>query len=511
MLLIPDGAMVYEGDRIACHIEGDPELSWRLHDSTSTGKLHTTFIGDDPLLIDVEQFMDESVTLTVHADYGTHTLSEERRIVLHKIYWGDAHLHADVGDGHSRERIDRLLHHATLHKSQGEWWALDWLVSQSHAFRSYNCEGTPHGGWSGRRDDVNAYNDPGNLTVFNGAEYSPKVDCSGVMHLTVIYSGDCTDLDADHILCAAKNHPNAARSPQEVIDRCWWIVNNTHNDIILYPHHPTAKWYYMMWGTYDLFWNDWDPAGRDRFIRGIELVSKHGNNMDHYTQGVPAIKNAACGHGSYNKFIEYAVHRWSDKSGGYGTDRIFGFHASTDWHQLELDASNLGTKDGPLGRMGVWALYNDRESLFDGMQQGRTFAGDYQNINVIFKIDGQHAFGNWVEVDGAADIEVTAWPRAGSGASVNDLYVVHYDASGPAWHCEVVDRVHAGMEDKPDNQNYLHHVGSVEVEERDALWIATRACNPADHRLHFNGDAMADVPRNPYRTWSSPVWIQSVK
>lgn len=468
-----------------------------------------SFIGDDPLLINVEQFRDDIVTLTVYAVNSEETASASARIVLHKIYWGDAHLHADVGDQHAKARIDKLLEYAARYKAQGRWWALDWLVSQSHAFRSYHCEGTPHGGWSGRRDDVNAFNDPGNLTVFMGAEYSPKMECMNVMHLTVIYSGDCMDLDVDDILCAAKNHPNAARTSQEVIDRCWWIVNNTKNDMILYPHHPTAKWYYLMWSGYGKLWDYWDAQGRDRFIRGIELVSKHGNNMDHFTYGVPAIKNAQCGYGGNKQFIEYAVHRWSDKMSGLGTDRIFGFHASSDWHQLELDESYIGTKEGPLGRMGVWAKYNDRVNIFGGMQKGRTIAGDYQNINVSFKIDGRNAFGNWVDVTGPADIEVVAWAREGSEAVVTDLYLVHYDASSTSWPSTAVDRVKAGGGDSL--HKFLHYTCSIEVEEGDALWIATRAYNPADQRLMFNGDLMGDVPRNPYRTWSSPAWIKTVE
>ena len=84
-------------------------------------------------------------------------------------------------------------------------------------------------------------------------------------------------------------------------------------------------------------------------MRGVEILSKHGSSIDYYTNGVPAIKNATCGAGSKEHFVEYAVHLWSNKTSGLGTDRVFSFIASTDWHQKTLDATWVGRK-GAIGR-----------------------------------------------------------------------------------------------------------------------------------------------------------------
>jgi len=514
---ISDLTEVYEGDRIPCTITGATSYSWRLNDTHTVGKFHTTFVGDDPILVNVEQFQDDVVTLTVYADDGISNVSASVRIVLYKIYWGDTHIHSKcscekVGSSTDPCYIDEWLPIAHDRKVvENRWWALDFVVDQPHQEGSYmaDANGFPKGNWTYRRYIDNLYNDPGNFTVLIGGEFT--LISAPLFHLTVIYSGDCNDLPADATLqcpwmeanCGANTCPNATDTLAGVAQRLWWIVNHTSEDVIIYQHHPAWA---VGWTGFDNYWDGWGEAFKERFFKGVEVVSVHGCAIDKYTDGLPYVK-AGPHTDSTNvaTFPEYAAWRWANRTGNY-RQRIFSFIGSTDSHHKYLDnAQNyVFTKDNyPPGRVAVWAKYNNRTEIFNALKYGRVCAADYNNINLNVRVEGEHAFGNWINISGDANIEITAWTR-NPGIEITDVYIVKLSASSTFQNATVVEHIGNGTAGLPSS--FINYQTTVPVNENDVLWVTVWGYNASDAGLQISQNHFP-VSRNPWRVWSSPIFI----
>jgi len=521
VILLPDYSEVFEGDRIPCDISlPNATFLWRLNDSHDVGDFHSTFVDDDPVLINVEQFKDRYVTLTVFADNGEVNISSSVKIELFKVYFGDTHMHSKTGTQESIvSTIDQMLENASNYKQQGYWWALDFVCDMAHQEGRYMAdkrtdgEGEPKGSWTNSTYYDNYYYSPGTFTVMCGGEYSGTF--ADIGHLTTFFSGDASEVPDDNLLVRPTiettsipvTSPNITDSWEDAKNLCWWIVNHTSQDYLLYPHHVgyISTAFHM-----DDVW-DWSQPFRDRFVRGMEVVQKQRCNLDKYTNGINHITAKADTYGGVTDSGEWAAWKWASKTTGY-KNRIFTFIGGSDHHpRAGVTAENIGKKENyNIGRCAVFAKYNNRSEIFSAFKEGRVYALDYQNLIVSAKIDGKHFHGQWIEVSENAKIEITAYARSNptnnsSKLLITDIYIIKLNGSSPSFqNATVIEHITNGTAGLPSN--WIHYETTVTASEQDVFWIAVRAWNASDNgRTHHGG-----IPCNPYRAWTSPVFIDNI-
>jgi len=508
--------VIYEGDIIDCDITGNPTIKyWQINDQSH----HTTFYGDDPVIFDPEPtpLDTDYVNLTVYAENDAGSSSDTVRVMIKRLFFGDIHWHTTFGDG--------LYEVDTMYQNAVDDNYLDFAASSEHAAINPLYAGKPfpiikmlinkilgRDPWQIIKNKAVEYYDPGNFTTLLGFEWSPSSLSPGgykwspngyedVSHINFYYKDVYPDAPKYSPYTQKLNYDDIFQVMAEEWDKGHLNIG--------FPHHPLGKIYWFhTYGfgkhipfikNFALFYNtNWtflargmkNTDARDKILRGVEVYSRWGTSIGQYSD-IPITwpylpdspSNKLCLSNQTDAWVENGMWEWSENQ---LKNRRFVMQAGSDTHTDSRPGSAKLDKKKPAGITAAYAVHNTRDEIWDAMNNCSMYGTQLLKIRANIRLDGQMAYGRWINCSSPLSIQITAhstFPGEDSiGRSmcphdyspseldypIQDIWLIKKDRErGRPW-CKVIEHV------TPDADMTVVTFEDVDVQPNDFYWVAIR-------------------------------------
>jgi hypothetical protein len=517
---------IYEGDIINCTIEGDGVNKYWLINNQSR---HNEFIDDNPIIFNPEPtpIDEEYVYLTVYVENEYGFSSDTIPIKLYKIFFGDIHWHTSISDGqytldemYSNTIKDNYLDftactdHGELIDGFNTKFGYvpedDWIKTLLHKILGIRE-------WNQMKSKANEYNNPGLFTTFLGFEWTAAQWSLGgredspnkwedVGHINFYYKD---------VYPEAREYADWQKPNFDSILKTMGEESNKGHYNIGFPHHSQGKASWASFTTNFSFLanNINNIIERNMVIRGAEVYSRWGNSIgQYYTPNLPwnfPYPNESF----YNQteaWIENACWEWSKEK---MRNQKFVFIASSDTHDIDragsasINESHLGN---PSGILGVYAVHNIRDEIWDGIYNCNCYALQLMKLRANVRLNGNIAYGKWINCTNPIEIKITTkstFPGIDSSGKnmkphgyennldfrISDIWLIKKDNErGQPW-CKIINHT------KPNSNISVITFKDKKIQTGDFYWIAIQQKN-----VEINTD------ENYYITFLGPFFINLI-
>ncbi len=264
----------------------------------------------------------------------------------HTVYFGDLHNHCDIsyGKGSLQDAFFNAKQNLDFCSVTGhaDWPDLPDCSERSQSIKNYHHDGFDKlkRGWKETTKYVKSQNIDGEFISFLGFEIHSRT----FGDYTIVYK----NLDGEII--HGKNVP--------ALKKVLKTIQDSGNDGIAFPHHIS----YIKGGR-GINWS----AFTEPFTPIVEIFSSHGGSETDPCTRPPM---GVLGPSDWGSCMQY----------GLSKGNIFGVVANTDHHHAHPGSYGHG-------KTGVWAKDLTRESLWNAIQQRRTYALTGDTIQLEFSIN----------------------------------------------------------------------------------------------------------------------------
>lgn len=501
---------IYEGDIVDCNISilNPKYIYWKINDEAS----HTTFYGDDPIIFDPEPtpYDTKYVNLTVYAENESINCSDSVIVQIKRIFFGDIHWHCNLCDG--RFSLDKMYRNSikdnyldfVAYSGHAEW--IDGIRKSYLNFNklikcNYNLKVLLRNifqnkilhlnEWEIIKQKANEYYQEGKFTTLLGFEWTA---CNYPNFHINFYYKDVYNDAREYSSSDVVNPLFSKSTVNEIFKTMAKELEKGHLNVG-FPHHPQhvkIDWKYFL--------NNVNTENLNKILRGVEIFSTWGNSIgQNYTPDLPYnwpyyFKNHKY---SNNSWVENALWEISETQ---NKDQVFSFIAGSDMHRQARptcafsEGLDLSGPFVPSGIMAAYATHNNREEIWDAMNNGSIYASQLLKIrcNVRFSdfnVDNAKlSCGKWINCTSPLKIRVTAQStsinsyhdRSGKNMvpysysnyeldyNISDIWLIkNNNLKGKPW-CKVVNH------SKPNSETAVVFFEDHNVQPNDFYYIAIR-------------------------------------
>ena len=518
---------IYEGDIINCTIQGDIiKKYWFINNQSQ----HYDFIDDDPIIIDFEStpIDKEFVNLTVYAENENGSDTDTIPIKLYKIFFGDIHWHTSISDG--RYTLDEMYNN-TINDNYLDFTACtdhgelidgfntkfgyvpktDWIKTLLQKLIGISE-------WNQMKIKANDYYKPGIFTTVLGFEWTAAQWSIGgkentpnkwedVGHINFYYKDVYPD---------AREYADWQRTNYDSIFKAMALEWEKGHYNIGFPHHSQGKASWASFTTNFSFLanNISNIEERNMILRGVEIYSRWGNSIgQYYTPNFPWVwpyQNESF-YNQTDAWIENACWEWSKDD---MKNQKFVFIASSDTHDIDRAGSasiNESHLSNPSGLVGVYAVHNTREEIWNGLYNCSCYALQSLKLRANVRINGIMAYGQWINYSSPLKIRISAqstfpgldisgknmkpngYDNDDLDYQISDIWLIKKDIDkGRPW-CKVVNH------SSPNNRTCIISFIDSNVQPGDFYWIAIQQSGA---KLNSNN--------NEYMTFIGPFFVNEI-
>lgn len=539
---------IFEGDIVNCTISGEVTYRfWRIND----GEPHTLFYDDDPIIFnpDPTPLDEDYVDFTVYAENNDGSAQQTIKVMIKRLFFGDLHFHSRISDG--RYTADTMYDNAVADNY------LDFAALTNHAecidsvefiapmvfkyllfiapmvfkdlFQILKCKLLGTSEWEITKNKADEYYDPGRFTTFLGFEYGPgpfhpgghKWSPNGhedISHLNFYYK----DVNSDSCKYSAwtdYTYDDIFQSMKEE-----WDKGNLN---IGFPHHP------VLFNGFEINTVNWtflasemvNKESRGQVLRGVEVYSCWGTSIGKYSDipiSFPYPSNRI--YDQMDAWVENAMWMWSSDS---LKGNKFAMMASSDIHHRDRPGSSIPKfKQGfldfiplnPAGLIAVYSVHNTRDEIWEAINNCSMYGTQLLKIRANVQLDGQLAYGRWINCKSPLKIQVTAQSTfSGTDSSgrtmcpydflpdelnhpIKDIWIIKKDRDrGRPW-CKVIKHF------QPNEDTVIVNYEDEDVQPNDFYWIAIRQKGQNLRNVNNNNNEI----RDEYTAFIGPFFIDQI-